>query len=479
MQEHIESRSHKQLSLRQLASRNFMLSLFLFVVLIAIIVMASLRDRQSMDMLADVYNDQFRVEQFKATLSDIMLPLNDFTMTAESSNFTRIRKAISAYKTSYDSIKSIRYLSDQDNVALNQVNTLMNEVMTMASDVADKKIPGSQAAQVTLLAQNLVLAAQKKLESIVQGMEKKLSSSQAERRQKADMQLYILLGFIVFVVLLLEFLNRRLLRQAQTVSRVSSNVAESAGDIIMVNKMQASATGQQSRFMEKVIKGLELIAESGSEISAAIGGLEKNTGIIHSFAKGGGSEVKDCMAAMDKVRENMEAMAELDQTLAQKNSQILNALQQIQDVADEAHLLALNTSIDVGGQSISSITNEVQRMADQIRESCEEMRMTVLHMSGASSQVAGGSLESLEQSLELSRHLVVILSRIETISEKNVQTTSVISRVTERQNERNQKILQALQHISELLHISDNKVQEYSDASARLSKASESLQHLS
>jgi len=479
MQEYIESGSHKQLSLRKLAGRNFMLSLCLFVVLIAIIVMASLRDRQSVDMLADVYNDQFRVEQFKATLSDIMIPLNDFTMTAESSNFARIKKAVSVYKASYHSIASIRYLTKQDHAVLNQVNTLMGEVMAVANDVASEKIPASQSAQVTLLAQNLVLASQKKLELIVKGMEKKLTRSEVERRQKADMQLYVLIGFIVFVVLLLEFLNRRLLRQAQTVSRASSSVAESAGDIIMVNKMQASATGQQSRFMERVIKGLELIADSGREVTTAIGGLKKNTDIIHSFAQGGSSEAQEALVAMDKVRENIEAVAELDQVRAQNNSQILNTLQQIQDVADEAHLLTLNASIDAGGQNISSITNEVQRMSDQIRESCEEMRMTVQQMGGAPTQVAGQSLESLEQGIELSRHLVAILGRIASMSEKNIKAASVIDGVTDRQNGRNHKILQALQHISELLHISDNKVQEYSDASARLSEASESLQHLS
>jgi len=479
MQEQSETGSHKQLPLSRLAGRNFILSLLLFVILTAIIVVASLRDRESMDMLADIYNDQFRVEQFKATLSDIMLPLNDFTMTAEASNFDSIRKAVRAYKASYNNINAIRYLTAQDKAALAQVNRLMVEVMDIANDVANEKIPASQSAQVTLLAQNLVLAAQKKLETIVQRMEKQLAASQQQRRDKATMQLYLLLGFIVFIVLLLEFLNRRLLRQAQMVSRASSNVAQSAGEIIMVNEMQTGVTDQQSRFMEKVIKGLELIAASGCELSTAIAGLEKNTGIIHSFAKGSGLEVKESMAAMDEARTGMETITGMDQTLGQKSGQALDGLQTIQDVADEAHLLALNASIDSGGQNVSGMTNEVQRMADQIRELCEGIRDTMQQTSAITSQVIGESLESLAQSLELSRRVAAILSRIETMSEKNMQNTLTIGRVSERQNERNMKILQALQHISELLHISDHKAQTYSDASARLRAASESLQHIS
>ncbi len=478
MQKDHETGSQKQLSLSRLAGRNFILSLLLFAVLIAIIVFASFRDRESMELLANVYNDQFKVERFKARLSDIMLPLNDFTMTAESSNFDKIRKAIAAYQASYKSIRSIHYLDAADKAALDQVDKLMVEVMDTANDVANKKIPASQAAQVTLLAQNLVLAAQKKLETIVQRMERQLAESQQQRRDKAAMQLYLVLGFIVFIVLLLEFLNRRLLKRAQSVSSASTSVAESVGDIITVNEMQANTTGQQSRFMEKVIKGLELIAESGRELSATIGGLEKNIGVVHSFARGSGKEMKESMAAIAHARDGIDAMSGVEKLWRQRMEQMLEILQRIQDVSDEANLLALNASID-GGEQHGSLTNEVQRMADQIRELCEEVRITAQQSSGISSEEAGRDvIESLEQSQELSRHVAEILNRIEMLSEKNIQSASSIGRVSERQNERNRKILQALQHIAELLHISDNKVQEYSDASARLRQASESLQHI-
>jgi len=477
MHESAESGSNKQVSLKQLASKNFMLSLLLFAVLIVIIVVASLRDRENMNVLAAVYDDQFRVEQFKATLSNIMLPLNDFTMTSESSNFAKIKKSVSEYKTSYHYIAAIPRLGAQDKATLAKVDALMNEVMNMANDVADEKIPANQAAQITLLSQNLVLAAQKKLELIVKGMEAQLVSSTIEQQQKASMQLYILLGFIVFIVLLLEFLNRRLLKHAQTVSKASSSLAESAGDIVLVNKMQASASDQQARFMEKVIKGLELIAASGKEISTVVANLEKNTSVIQSFAKGGAKELEASAATANKLRTNMQVSTAAD--VQDDTEKILKPLQHIQNVADEAHLLALNASIDGADQAISSITNEVQRMADQIREYSEDIHNTVAGMSGASGHVAEEHLQYINSSIEQARQTAGLLSRIEAMSEKNVQAASAIARVSGRQNERNLKILQALQHISELLNISGNKAQAYSDASARLGEASESLQHIS
>ncbi len=476
-EQQVEQEPTRQISLSKLASRNSMLSLLLFGVLVAIIVVASLRDRESMNELATVYDDQFRVEQFKASLSNIMVPLADFTMTAEADNFPKLKKAVADYKASYARIGAIEHLSDQDRAALNKVNGLMNEVMNIANDVASGKITAGQSADVTLLAQNLVLAAQKKLALIVKGLEGQLAQRTAEREQKANMQLYLMLGFIGFIILLLEYLNRGLLKQAYAVSRVSSSVAESAGDIIMVNKMQASTSDQQSRFMEKVIQGLKLIGESGQKIAASIASLSKNTEIIGAFAKGGSADIDDGVKALQSVRGYLDGDSARVAAGQEQNNRVLQSLQQIQEIADEAQLLAVNASIDSGGQE--SLTDEIQRMADRIRESCDEMRQLVQHTPTVDGPSADAGGTALEQAQEAFARTTAMLARIEKMAQKNSQSVSAIAAATERQNERNLKILQALQHISELLHISGNKVQAYSDASARLSKASESLQSLS
>jgi len=470
-----ESGLNKQVSLRQLASKHSKLGLLLFAVLIVMIVVASMRDRQGMEALGNMYNDQFRVAQFKAGLSKVLLPLNAFAMTSDVSNMARIRKVISEYKASYLRTVAIPSLGAQDKSALAEVDALMNHVMSMVNDVADAKPGTSHAAQTILSSRHLVQAAQQKLQSIINRMETRLAASAAERQHTASMQLYILLGFIVCIVLLLEFLNRRLLKHAQTVSRVSSTLAESAGDIVRVNKMQASATDQQARFMEKVMQGLELIADSGKEISAVISSLEKNSVVMQSLAKGGAKALQTSLDAADKLNAGTSGVDGADDQIS---DQILKPLQQIQYIADEVHLLALNASIDGADQAASSISNEVQRMAGQIREYTEDIRSAVQQMSGTSNHAENQRQAYINNSVELARQTSDLLFRLEAMSEKNGQAASAIARANGRQHERNLKILQALQHISELLHISGNRAQAYNDASARLSEASESLQHM-
>ena len=209
MNKRADAGASRQTSLRALARRNFILSLLLFLVLIGIVFASSWRDGQAMQHLENEYKDQFHIEQFKASLSNIMVPLNDFTLTADEKNFIMLRASVREYQLSYNSVKSIPDLNEQDQQALEQVAGLMSEVMTIANDVADKKIPARQAAQITLLAQNLVLAAQKKLTVIVNGLEERLSQRSLQHKQDAELQMYVLLGFIILIVLMLEFLNRR------------------------------------------------------------------------------------------------------------------------------------------------------------------------------------------------------------------------------------------------------------------------------
>ncbi len=464
-------------SLKRLAKRNFMLSLLLFAVLITIIFFASLRDSASMNQLVGVYDDQFRVGQLKASMSDVMVPINDFTMTANNNNFAKIRKAIAVFAQRYSDIKAIAYLTDSDRRLLNQINSLMSEVLNIANDVADGKISPTQAPQVAVIAQNLVLSAQLKLATIVQGMNVQLQQQSEQRAQQASMQLYGLLAFIILIVLLLEFLNRRLLAHAHTLSKVSNDVVDRAGDIVEVNKIQTSITEQQIRFMDKVIKGLELIAVSGSKIPLATRKLEKNATVISSFATGGLGDVETCSQSIQATADNIERLASTIAQGSNKTEHILHVLEQIQHIADEANLLALNASLDGG----SAISHEVQQMADQIRAYTDEIRGAIQSIKQTSDEHQKASRLSHDDIVMLGKNTQNtsdVLQRIEKLSLINGQSSVVIIKAVEQQNARNQKILLVLRHISELLHSSDNKLQAYKDASDRLTEASESLQHM-
>lgn len=481
MEESVENKAVKQVSLKQMAKQNSIFSLLLFVVLIGIIFVAFQRDRDSMASLEETYRDQFNIERFKASLFDVMTPLNDFALTADENNFTKLNEAIKDYHASHAVIKQIPNLTAENQKSLEKVHQLMSEVMNIASDVANKKIAANQTGTVTILAQNLVLGAQGKLESIVDGLKQTLNKSSVERQEKATMQLYLLLGFIVFIVLLLEFLSRKLVNHAQELSKASSDVATGIGDILTANKAQADASDQQTRFMEKVVKGLELISESGATISTTAVSVEKSSNVSASFAKGGVMEMEQIIHSVSSLKEAGKDEQEKRSLVEKKSDQLIKVLEQITEVSDEAQLMAVNASIESSGSS-SSIVEEVERMSNQIRLSSDEIKAIVqelrdtVSMPSDSNDAGTSDLANIE---ELSHRVSDLMGKIHNMSEKAGLSAGAVVQATARQNERNHKILQALKHISELLQISGNKLQASNETSQRLSEASESLQNMS
>jgi len=480
MSETLSVKTSRGASLRSLAKRNFVLSLLLFFVLIAIVYVSSQREKEAMNQLESVYHGQFQIEQFKASLTNIMVPMNDFTMTADEKNFPVLNKAVKEYQRGYQQVGLIAELNEQDRKALAQVAGLMEEVMNIANDIASKKIQSSQASQLTLLSQNLVLTAQKKLTVITRAMAARLQQRSAQHQQDVDMQTYILLGFIALIILLLELLNRGLLSRALVVSRASNSVAESVGDILEASEMQSGASEQQSRFMQRVTNGLTLIAEAGQKVTANIRFLEKNAQVSATFASGASVEAQRSMDSLKQLQAGLEQLPEHAGDVELRLVNLTESMERIREIMDEAQLLVLNASIDGATDASQGISQEVQNTVEQTRDQLDLMRSELAAAGEAmrSVHVDHGHVLQLESLQGTCSQTNDVLTRLEGMAKKDIQAITLLVQASERQNERNGKILKAIQHISELLQISGDKMKAHKEASARLSEASESLQNM-
>jgi methyl-accepting chemotaxis protein len=483
-----EAEENKQITLRKFANRNFLFSLILFAVLISIIFAAFKQSQDNMVSLEQSYRNQFQLEEFKASLANVMLPLNDFTLTAAKENFSLLRAASDHYQSEHKKIASIPGLSDENRKALGQAHDLMSEVLNIANDIADGKISANQAGRVSLLAQNLVLTAQHKLESIITANALQLKSSSAKRELETRIQFYILLGFILIIVLLLEIFNRKLLKRAHTVSEASSRIAMSADSILSATEQQAGLADKHATQVEKITKGLAQIAESDEKIANATIKIGKATDSTAALARESAGKAVSVVRVMGAIRSDARLVIEQSRRADDRAKHILGLIDSLRDSAEEAQLMALNASIDIssveaaGGQRFSDIASEIRKVADRTSEFCEEMRAMTTDIRHSIRDSAGAAQKGIikaDHCLEIMRDTDEMLKKMQLMSEKTSKSVSVIAQATTRQNERGQGLLKALQHVSGLLHISEAQLRESQDASARLNQASEKLQKMS
>jgi len=481
------SENKRQTTLKQQANRNFILSLILFALLIGTVFVAFQRAKDHMNSLGNLYADQVRLEQFKGSLSNVLLPLNDFTLTQNKEDVAKLKKAEREFQSLYGQIESLPSMTTENKKILNQVFGLMREVTSIADDIVSEKIPFAQANNVAVVAQNLVFVGKQKLEGVATALESALKHDTQQRQAQIDTQSYIILAIIVFIILLLTWFNRSFVKSiTKTISGVANNVATAAAEILNSVEQQATAADTQAKSVEQIAIELEGISESARKIAATSVSVEKIAGATASSAKEGVEAVDHAIASMGQIRGEVTAIAEKVTFAGLKAEQILESIDSVQEIADETHLLALNASIESAaagefGKRFAVVASEVRRLADRTREFTDEIQLIVndVHTSTKDSvAVTREGLQEVGKGVDIAQRAGDVLQRMQTMSEKTSQAVHTIAKATNRQNESNQDFLRGMNQISALLHDSAKQMQASREASFQLTEAANDLQRL-
>jgi len=477
----------KQATLSQQANRNFLLSLVLFAVLIATVFVAFQQAKENMNSLGGLYGDQIRLEQFKGSLSNVLLPLNDFTMTANKQDVPKLKKAEQEFQKLYSEVSSLSSMTTENKKILDQVHGLMREVTGIADDIVSEKIPFGQASNVAVVAQNLVFVAQQKLDGVASGMTASMQHDTKAREAQIDTQSYIILAIIVFIVLLLTWLNRLFVKNiTRTITDVAKNVAHAAADILNSVEQQAAAADTQAKSVEAIAGELGLMSDSARKIAATSLSVEKIAGATATSAGEGVEAVGHAIKSMGMIRSEVNTIAEKVTFAGQKAEQILESIDAVQEIADETHLLALNASIESAaagefGKRFAVVASEVRRLADRTRQFTEEIQTIVneVHQSTKDSvAVTREGLAEVGKGVDIAQRAGDVLQRMQTMSEKTSQAVRTIAKATSRQNDSNQDFMRGMKQISDLLHDSAEQMQASREASYRLTEAADDLQRL-
>lgn len=220
-------------SLRQLANRNIILTMILFAALIGAILFAFDRAGKGLSELSELYDQQSRLEKFKSSLPNVLLPLNDYTLTQNQEDVAKIDKASQDFLRLYGEVTVLPILTDVDNRELQEVFSLMQEVIGIADDIVSGKIPAAMAGNVTVVAQSLVFVGQEKMEDVTNRLEKALASETAAKTDELRKLAMINIGLIVLVIVISALLSRGFINNVSaTISQVAKDVSYSSNEIL-------------------------------------------------------------------------------------------------------------------------------------------------------------------------------------------------------------------------------------------------------
>jgi len=483
----VDKKKHEVKSIRQLAQRNIVISVLLFAVLIGTVFVAFNRAGDSVTELSGLYGQQTTLERFKGSLPNVLLPLNDFTLTGNKLDIEKIKVASDDFLRLYGQVSELPSLHEEDVKQMKEVHDLMQEVIKIAKDITSGKIPAQMASNVTVVAQSLVFVAQGKLNGVASRLAMQLDSERQGKEDQLATYSLINVAIIVFIVIVMAFFNRSFVTNISgTISEMAKGVTGVSDEILSSADNQATASNTQAMSVAGVTEELEDMSDAAKKIATTAVSVERIAMATAASAKDGSDAVNEAIGYMDRIRQEVTTIAEKVTDAGRKAEQILDSISSIQEIADETHLLALNASIESAaagefGKRFAVVAGEVRRLSERARQFTEEIQTVVddVHVSTQESiEVTRSGLEEVEKGVKIAERASEALGKMQNMSDKTSQAVRTIAQATGRQDESSQEFVLTMRQISELLQDSAAQMQKSRDASYRLNDVAADLQKL-
>jgi methyl-accepting chemotaxis protein len=158
-----------------------------------------------------------------------------------------------------------------------------------------------------------------------------------------------------------------------------SQLAATGNELLASTNQQAAGAEQQAAAVAQTVATVDEVtqtADQAAQRAKAVGDAVQRT---LETGKAGRKAVDDSLAAMDTVKEQVEATAENILTLAEQAQAIGDIIATVTDIAEQTNVLSLNAAIEASraaehGKGFAVVAGEVKALADQSKKATAQVR---------------------------------------------------------------------------------------------------------
>ncbi len=166
--------------------------------------------------------------------------------------------------------------------------------------------------------------------------------------------------------------TRQLVEGASVLGSAASEIVASTAQLASSSNESATAVSETTTTVEEIRQTAQMASQKARAVSDS---AQKAAQISQSGRK----STEDVVAGMDRIRQQMEAIAASMGRLSEQNQTIGQIIATVEDLSAQSNLLAVNAAIEAAkagehGKGFGVVAQEVKSLAEQSRQATNQVR---------------------------------------------------------------------------------------------------------
>ena len=180
---------------------------------------------------------------------------------------------------------------------------------------------------------------------------------------------------------------------AEQLSATTEEQLASSQLVATSTERQLTTSQQQVQLMDSSVDTLNQLDMSVNQIESSNENMIHSTNSVHQLVLKGSEVVSEVVLQMDKIQQTFNETTDMINNMESQSNVIHNITSLITKISEQTNLLALNAAIEAArageyGKGFAVVANEVKKLAEQSKESANEINSMVSQIQLASKEAA-------------------------------------------------------------------------------------------